>query len=206
MYRSDAMIARMVRRAAGEDGFTVIEMLVSMSVLGVFFVVFATVVSSSIHHGSQIQEEAILQTEVRAGVDVLAADLRQATIADDTTLSRISTATGTQLTFLSPDRAPQMHLRRISFQVTGGKLQRALATSTNTTEPWSIPALSAWSTVARSIVTTGTPVFTYFDANGASTSVAANVRTVRIRVTVATAMNADRQFTYDTRVTLRPES
>ncbi len=198
------MIAGVVRRASGERGFTVIEMLVSMAVLGVFFATFATVISSSIRHGSQIQEEAVLQTEVRASIDTLAADLRQATAGGDTALSRLSTATGTQLTFLSPDRAAQMHLRRISFQVTGGKLQRAIATSTNTATPWSIPALGTWSTLARSIVTTGIPVFTYFDANGASTSVAANVRTVRIRVTVATAANQARTFTYDTRVTLRP--
>ncbi len=44
----------------------------------------------------------MLQTEVRAAVDSLVADLRQATIAGDTSLARISTATGTQLTFLSP--------------------------------------------------------------------------------------------------------
>ena len=99
-----------------------------------------------------------------------------------------------------------MHLRRISYQVTGGQLQRALATSTNTAAPWSIPALSAWSTVARSIVTTGTPVFTYFDATGPRRRVAANVRTVRIRVTVATPTTPTRQFTYETRVALRPAS
>ena len=50
-----------------------------MAVLGVFFATFATVVSSSIRHGSEIQEEAVLQTEVRASVDTLVADLRQAT-------------------------------------------------------------------------------------------------------------------------------
>lgn len=189
-----------------DRGFTVIEMLVSLTVLAVFFAVFATVVSSSIRHGSEIQEEAVLQTEVRASVDTLAADLRQASAGGDTSLSPISTATSTQLTFHSPDRAPQMHLRRIAFQVTGGQLQRALATSANTASPWSIPALSAWSTVARSIVTTGTPVFSYFDATGASTTVAANVRTVRIRVTVATPTTPTRQFTYETRVALRPAS
>ncbi len=127
-----AAVTRLARGLRAEGGFTVIEMLVSMTVLGVFFAVFATVVSSSIRHGSEIQEEAVLQTEVRASVDTLAADLRQATAGGDTTLAPVSQATGTQLTFLSPDRAAQMHLRLISFQVTGGQLQRALATSTNT--------------------------------------------------------------------------
>ena len=87
-------------------------------------------------------------------------------IAGDTSLARISTATSTQLTFLSPDRAQPMRLRRIAYQVTGGQLQRAIATSTNTAAPWTIPTLSAWSApLVRSIVTTGTPVFRYYDAS-----------------------------------------
>ena len=68
------------------------------------------------------------------------------------------------------------------------------------------PALGAWSTVARSIVTTGTPVFTYFDANGAATTVAANVQNGQ-----DPRLGRDRDVelrpgssTYDTRVTLRP--
>jgi hypothetical protein len=99
-----------------------------------------------------------------------------------------------------------MHLRRIAYQVSGGQLQRALATSTNTAVPWSIPALSAWATVARGIVTTGIPVFTYYDASGAATAVAANVRTVRVRITVAPTSNANELLSYDTRVDLRPAS
>jgi prepilin-type N-terminal cleavage/methylation domain-containing protein len=200
------MIARLIKRLSGEHGFTVTEMLVSIAVLGIFFAAFSTVVSSSITTSSQVQEEAVLQTEVRAAVDALAADLRQATNAGDTTLSRISTASSTQLTFLSPDRAQPMHLRRIAYQVTGGQLQRASATSTNTVVPWAIPALGAWSTVARSLVSASPAVFTYFDAAGAATAVAANVSTVRIHVAVATAAQPTRQLVSDTRVMLRPTS
>lgn len=197
---------RLARTLRSEEGFTVMELMVSIAVLGIFFAAFSTVVSSAIRHGSEVQEQAVLQTEVRAAVDSLVADLRQATIAGDTSLSRISTATGTQITFLSPDRAQPMHLRRISYRVTGGELQRALATSTNTAAPWSIPSLGAWSRRTGSVVTTGIPVFSYLDASGASTSVAANVRTVRIRVVLATATSPSRQFVYDTRVTLRPQA
>ena len=38
-------------------------------VLAIFFAAFSTVVSSSITHGTRIQEEAVLQTEVRAAGD-----------------------------------------------------------------------------------------------------------------------------------------
>ncbi len=199
-----AAVTRITRRLRSESGISIIEMLTSMAVLGVFFAVFATVVGSSISHSSTIQEQAVLQTEVRAAADTLVADLRQATIAGDTSLTRISTATPTQLTFLSPDRLQPMHLRRIAYQVSGGQLQRALATSTNTAKPWSLPGLGAWSTVARGIVTTGTPVFTYYDSTGATTTVAANVRAVRIRITVAPVSNANELLSYETRVNLRP--
>jgi prepilin-type N-terminal cleavage/methylation domain-containing protein len=192
------------RRLRAEGGFTLVEMLTSLAVLGFLFAIFSTVTSSSVRHGSDIQERAVLQTEVRAAVDTLVADLRQSTIAGDTTLARVSTASATQLTFLSPDRATPMHLRRISYQVSGGQLQRALSTATNTASPWTLPALSAWAPVARSLVTSATPVFSYYDANGAATTVAANVRTVRIRVSVAPYSSTDRLLTYDTRVALRP--
>lgn len=195
---------RLAHRLRAEDGVTLIEMLTTMAVLGVFFAVFATVVGSSIRHGTEIQEQAVLQTEVRAAVDSLAADLRQATIAGDTSIVRISAATGTQLTFTSPDRGQPMRLRRIAYQVTGGQLQRAIATSAVTAAPWAIGAQGPWSTLVRSIVTTGPPVFSYFDASGASTAVAANVRMVRIRVSVAPATATTRPLTYETRVTLRP--
>ena len=205
------MNTQLARRLRSEGGFTVSEMLISIAVLAIFFAAFSTVVSSSIRHGTQIQEEAVLQTEARAAVDTMAADLRQATKAGSTTLSRISTASGTQLSFLSPDRAPTMHLRSIAYQVTGGgQLQRALATSTNTAAPWSIPALSAWSTVATSVASScsvggsSIPVFTYFDANGASTAVLANIKTVRICVSVSTVAAPSRKLTYDVRVSLRP--
>lgn len=197
---------RLSRTLRSEEGVTLIELMVSIAVLGVFFAAFATVVSSAIRNGSEVQEQAVLQTEVRAAVDTLVADLRQATVAGDTSLARISTATGTQLTFLSPNRSQPMRLRRISYRISGGQLQRAFATSSNTAAPWTIPSLGAWSRRNGSVVTTSTPVFTYFDASGAPTSVAANVRTVRIRVVVATATSSSRQFVYDTRVTLRPQA
>ena len=200
-------MTRLRRRLRSESGFTVIEMMVSMMVLGFFFASFATVIGSSIVHGTEIQEQAVLQTEVRAAVDSLVADVRQASVAGDTSLARISTATSTQLTFLSPDRAQPMRLRRIAYQVTGGQLQRAIARSTNTSAPWTIPTLSAWSApLVRSIVTTGTPVFRYYDAAGAATTVAANIRTVRIRITVAPATAQNSALSYETRVSLRPQS
>ncbi len=197
--------AAVIRRLdpAAEDGIMLIELITTIAVLGIFFAAFATVVGSSIRHGSQIQEEAVVQTEVRAAVDALVADLREATNGGDTTIARVSTATGTQLTFTAPNRTPTMHLRRISYQVTGGKLQRAMATSTASAAPWSIPAVGAWATLVPGIVTTATPVFTYYDAFGTPTATAANVRAVKIVVTTATTASPTRTWTYTSRVTLR---
>ncbi len=199
-----AAVIRFGRRLGSEKGVTLMEMMVSIAVLGIFFAAFATVVGSTIGQSSQIQEQSVLQTEVRAAADALVADLRQATQAGDTSLLRVSTATSTQLTFLSPDRGQPLRLRRIAYQVTGGQLQRARATSTNTASPWSIPALSAWSTVARGILTTATPFFTYYDGGGAVTSVAANVRAVKITFSVAPTSNGNKVLLYTTRVSLRP--
>ena len=123
-------------------------------------------------------------------------------MAGDTSLTRVSTATATQLTFLSPDRAQPMHLRRICLP---GERRSAPACTCHEHQHGGAlvdPGAGCLVDVAR-ITTTGTPVFTYYDAAGAATSVAANVRTVRIRVTVA-PVSGSRILAYDTRVSLRP--
>jgi prepilin-type N-terminal cleavage/methylation domain-containing protein len=188
-------------RGRDQDGFTLPEMLAAIAVLGVLFAAFALVVGRGIMHGKQVEEASTQQTEARAAVDRLAADLRQAYTGDEAAFP-IESIGSTQLTFLSPDRQTPFHLRRISYQLVNGELQRAFATSTDTDgPPWSIPALGAWSTEAGSIQ--NTTVFTYLDESGAATSTPSEVRTVTISVNVATLAEPARQSTYSTSVTLR---
>jgi prepilin-type N-terminal cleavage/methylation domain-containing protein len=191
-----------LRRLRPGDGFTVVELLVSLAILGVVFSVFAVTLSSTIRNGGEVREDAVLEGEVRAAVDRLAQDLRQAYTGDTT--SPIETMTATQLTFLSPDRATPLHNRRISYRLLNGSLERASATSTNTNgPPWTIPALGSYQPQVSSI--RNTAIFTYADLTGAPATTPDGVASVTVTVKVATSTNTAREFTYTTSIALRSE-
>jgi prepilin-type N-terminal cleavage/methylation domain-containing protein len=191
------------RRAGRERGFTLVELLIAMGLIGVIFALFSVVVSSTLRHGGQVEEQTVLQHEVRGTVERLAQDLRQAYSGVDDT-SPIESISATQIQFLSPDRQQPFHLRRLAYRASGTSFQSAIATSSDTDgAPWTIPSLSAWRTHFGSLV--GTNVFTYLDENGVATADPAQVKTVVIQVTVATSISPNRQYTYKTSVTLRAD-
>jgi type II secretory pathway component PulJ len=185
----------------GEGGFSIVEMLLGLVFVGLLFALFATVVVSALRQGDEIDEQTTLQVEARAAVDNLAAELRQAYTGDDE-VAPIEAIGASTITFLSPDRAEPFHLRRISYRLQSGVLQRAQAVSTDTDGyPWSIGTLGGWHSQLRSVA--NTTLFTFYDSAGAVTATPAAVETVAIAVTVATETSPSRQYTYQTRVSLR---
>jgi len=195
-------LLRRLRRE--EAGFSLIELTVSMAVLGVLFGVYSLVLSSTIRDGGAVEDQATAQTQVRAAVDVLAADLRQAYTGDSSgTMTEVASGfNGTAITFYSPDRQTPFHLRKISYQLTGGNLQRQFALSTDTDGyPWSFGAMGAWVTQASNV--TNSTVFTYYDSSGAVTSTASAIDSVGISVTVSPRGSQGRSYNYSTTVQLR---
>ncbi len=201
------------RRLREEDGLTLSELLVVLAIMGVILAALVGVLSMSIKQSSQIQEQSTLQTEVRAAIDTMASEIRQAYTGD--TSYPIETATSTTLQFLSPDRALPYHDRRIAYRLASGTLSRAQTASTNTNgPPWtgfawtsfgSIPSAS-W--VPRVGSVTNAAVFTYYNKSGtllSGTITPSSVYRVVIRVTVATKAASTRQYTYSTSASLRWE-
>lgn len=190
-------------RAARQDGFTLIELLTSMAVLSILVAAFATVVASAVRHSGEMEGLAVIQQQTRAALDQLEGDLRQAYTGDPAT-SPISSVSGTQVTFLSPDNETPFHLRLVSYRLNAGRLERAFATSTDTDgAPWSIPSLGAWHQLADSI--TNTSAFTFLDQAGAATTTPSAVKTVRVTLTVATTPSSARRFTYTSSITPRAD-
>jgi prepilin-type N-terminal cleavage/methylation domain-containing protein len=196
------MLTTRIRRPASEAGFTLVEMIAAMAVLTILVAAFAELLSTTITRSGRLQEQSTLQTEARAGIDVLASDLRQALCNGTTT--PITTASPTQLTFYSPDRLSPYHLRQVSYQLTGTTFQRALSTSTNTGgPPWTIPALGSWSTVFASV--TSTNPFSYYDATNTATTDPTKVTRVDVSITLAPSATTgnDGATTYTATVDLR---
>src|SRR5262249_40007547 len=137
------MTARLCAALGREDGLTLIELVIAMALIGVIFSIFSVTMSGTIHTSSEVQEDSILQGEVRAAVDGIARDLRHTYTGNGN--PGIESMSASQIQFLSPDRQTPFHLRRIAYRVSNGTLERAGATSSNTGQPpWTIPALSGY--------------------------------------------------------------
>jgi hypothetical protein len=158
--------------------------------------------TTTTHWGNQVQEDSVIETEARSVIDGLAKDLRQSYAGNTGTL--IEAMSPTTITFDSPDRSTPFRLRRISYRLAGGQIDRQAATSSNTAAPWTFPAMSPWARQIGSVVSP--TAFSYFDASGAATTNVAAVQTVKIAVTITTGSSQGRRFTYSSTVSLRQAS
>ena len=120
-------------RLGDEAGITLSETVVVVAIVGIVIGALAGVLSMAIRSSDQLRDQSTLQTEVRASVDQLVRELRQAYSGDST--YPILTASGTTLEFLSPDIQVPFHNRRIAYRLTGGHIDRAITTSTDTDGP-----------------------------------------------------------------------
>jgi type II secretory pathway component PulJ len=179
------------------------ELLVTTALMGILGTGMAATMHMTTQWSSEMTEEAALQNEVRSTLDRMASELRQAYTGDGTAV--LSTMTATQITFTSPDRSSPFHLRRISYRVSGGRLERAFVTSSDSDgPPWSIGALGSW--IKQLSGVTSTTVFTYKDEDGATTTTASQVARVDIAITVKSATTPYRTFSYSTSVGLRAQA
>ncbi len=199
--------------AGGESGFTLIEMLVTMFIIGIVFAAFGLVISTTVTHSALITNESVVQNQVRTALDQLTEDLREATTAAAGATSPFVTAGGvmspTSITFYAPDSTystanpTAYHLREISYQLSAGNFQRSSAVSSNLSgPPWTIPALGSWVTLIGAVVNSA--VFTYYDGSQPPvvTTDPAAVRTVVMTVTVSVP-GTPHQFSYSDTATLR---
>jgi hypothetical protein len=150
---------------------------------------------------NRVTEQSLLQNEARSAVDRLTTDFRSAMNANGTT--PIETMTPTALTFLSPDTGTPFHLRRISYRLTNGRLDRSTTFSTDTDGwPWVWPATPG-PYIQQLDSIRNAAVFTYYDDTGAQTTDPAIAKSVRVTVTVAPRQSQGGAASYSALVSLR---
>ena len=169
--------------------------------MGIVTGAFGQMLISTSKTSNRVEEQAALQGEVRASLDRLTTDFRQATTMGGT--SAVEAASATSLTFDSPDRGTPFHLRRIAYQLVNGQLQRSTTVSTDTDgPPWVWPATPGpWVTELGSVASTSP--FTFYDATGAVTTTPTAVASLRITVNVAPKQTQGGSNTYSTLIAIR---
>jgi prepilin-type N-terminal cleavage/methylation domain-containing protein len=184
-----------------EHGFTLPELLVGMTLLAIVLTAFGQMLITSSKTSNRVEEQAALQMEVRASIDRLTTDFRQATTTG--AVSPVESVGPTAFTFDSPDRGTPLHLRRIAYRVVNGQLERSTTISTNTgASPWVWPNTpGAWIPELTSI--TNSSPFTFYDASGVATTTVSAVHSMRITLSVAPKQTQGGTNTYSTLVTIR---
>lgn len=184
-----------------ERGFTVPEMLVTMVLMAIVLGAFGQMLITSSKTSNRVEEQAALQSDVRAAIDQLTSDFREATTVGAG--AAVESISDTTLTFDAPDRSTPFHLRRISYRLLNGELDRSTTTSTNAgSAPWAWPATSGPWTPQMSSITNATP-FTFYDSGGSPTTDPALVSSMRVTLTVAPKQTQGGASTYGALIAIR---
>ena len=190
--------------ASAENGFTLIELLVAMVILAIAVPAITNMLVSMASGGNVIVTDSTLQTQARAAADQIVVELRQAYTAQPS-VPPIITMGATQLTFYTPDEQTPFHLLKVGYRVSGGNLQRATETSTNTNGPpwvWPTPdTLGPWITVASSI--TNANLFAFQRPDGSTSPDTAHVSRVVITLQTTRTGRGGLVETYATSATIR---
>lgn len=155
-------------RRTSQNGFTLMEITISVVLLGILGVVGTTMMSGSFYTTRVISTEHLAYSEARYAMERMAREIREMQYDTATSSLSLSTMTAAQLSFV---KTSMTGTSNVSFQYTAPTLSMSYP-----------PAASA--VLARDISAFS---FTYLDENRVVTAQPNNVRFVRIALTTSPA-------------------
>jgi prepilin-type N-terminal cleavage/methylation domain len=160
---------RILHLARDERGFTLIEILIVMILLGVITAMFSATYATTVTRSSHVQAQNIAQTEMRAALNRLVSDLRDATTGGTT--APIYSAGSNSISFYSPDELTpnsttgQITLRLITYSISGTNVLQRQVTKVTTYDSNGAPVYPGNTGTIQNLGTVLTPL-TGNPANG----------------------------------------
>jgi Tfp pilus assembly protein PilV len=201
-------IRHRLRQPRGDGGFSIVEVAVATAVFAIVMTVIFGTVINVVNASNAFKERTQEQADTRLAIDTLVRDLRQA-YTGKSTLNPVPTMNAASVTFYSPDRAADFHLRKITYSVTAGSLYRQVTSSNNAASAvvgsataWSFPPDNPAFIVLAGV--TNATLFTYKNQNNGTPTAQLPVRSVQIDLVIdQSPSTSPTAQTYHTQVDLR---
>jgi type IV pilus assembly protein PilW len=163
--------------AARQGGFTLVELLVAMVLVGVVAAAVYASFISGVEASSSRDTQARAQNDARAALDEFTRDVRQAVSPDGIVapVAAVPTATSIEL-WVDNNRSPTATTavpKRVRYRLSGTNFVRQVMTGTT----WSVEDV-----LASPVVNGSTALFTAVDVNGAATVIPGAVATLSLRL------------------------
>ena len=163
------IVAAARRRLASESGFTLVELLVTMSLAMVVLFAVLNLLDASGHAGARMTDKAETVQRTRIGLDRATRVLRTQACGDSSTPPIIS-GSATAVTFYSDTNTTTAFApRKITLSYANGSLTQQTWTPTSTSSPWTYNTSPSPTRVAdRQHLPDRqhTPVFAYYSLDG----------------------------------------
>ena len=193
---------------AGDEGFSLVELVVAMAILLVASVAVFNALATSTKQVNAVQSMVEAQASARIVISGMESELRNA-FTGDPAMPRVQAVAANAVTFFTADRNTPMRLKKVTYLLTAGTLTRSTTISTNTGPPytWAFPTTAPAITVLKGVQ--NTTLFVFRDSAGATlTYTAASaplVATVEVTIQVRdpSASVTQKAETYTTTVKLR---
>jgi len=188
-----------VNRRPPEGGFTLVEVTVASLLLLVCLLSGLQFFDGAVSGAADLERSTQQHADARWGTDRLVRELRQAYTGDPTT-TPIQSIAARSITFFTPGTGTPFELRRVSYRIVGGMLERSTTTSTAAGgPPWSFGTTGPWAPVME---VRSADAFVGRTSTGAATTDPAAVQSVDVSFLVPnTRGRADRSF--QSSITLR---
>ena len=193
---------------AGDEGFSLIELVVAMAILLVASVSVFNALATSTKQVNAVQSMVEAQAKARIVISGMESELRNS-FTGDPAMPRVQSVAANAVTFFTADRSTPLRLKKVTYQLTAGTLTRSTTISSNTGPPytWTFPATAPAITVLKGVQ--NTTLFVFRDSSGATlvytAASAPLVATVEVTIQVRdpSAPSTQKAETYTTTVKLR---